>query len=83
MAPGRRLLVRAQNHMDPGNIAARDLRRMRAPDGKRLDIVFHVSNDGVAFRNVFPDTSVEVRRIVEEVTSYRGAIGGSPRGPEP
>ena len=37
---------------------------------RKLDIVFQVSNDGVAFRYVFPDTSAEVRTIQEELTSF-------------
>ena len=41
------------------------------PDGKPFDIVFQVSNDGVAFRYVFPDTAAALRRITEEVTSFR------------
>ena len=41
------------------------------PAGKPLDIVFQVSNDGVAFRYVFPDTSAKLRRVTEELTSFR------------
>src|ERR671912_308261 len=38
--------------------------------GRRLEIVFQVSDDGVAFRYLFPETSAETRRLVEEVTSF-------------
>ena len=51
--------------------ANRRVFRLETAAGKRMDVVFQVSNDGVAFRYVFPDTSREVRRLLEEVTSYR------------
>jgi alpha-glucosidase len=35
-----------------------------------LDIIFQVSNDGVAFRYYFPDTSSDVRFITEEKTTF-------------
>jgi len=38
--------------------------------GQRLDIVFQVSNDGVAFRYRFPETSRRVHRLREEVSSF-------------
>jgi hypothetical protein len=43
---------------------------LQTADGKKVDIVFQVSNDGVAFRYAFPETSAEVRRLKEEVTSF-------------
>lgn len=39
--------------------------------GRPMDLVFQVSNDGVAFRYVFPDTTGSVREISDEVTGYR------------
>jgi alpha-glucosidase len=39
-------------------------------NGKKLDIIFQVSNDGVAFRYYFPDQTPEVKTIVEEATSF-------------
>jgi alpha-glucosidase len=41
--------------------------------GKKLDIVFQVSNDGVAFRYYFPEASSQVVTINEEITSYHFA----------
>jgi alpha-glucosidase len=38
--------------------------------GARMDVVFRVSNDGVAFRYVFPEQSDEIHRITEEVSSF-------------
>lgn len=38
--------------------------------GKKIDIVFQVSNDGVAFRYYFPEKSDEIKKIEKEVTSY-------------
>jgi alpha-glucosidase len=39
-------------------------------DGKKMDIIFQVSNDGVAFRYYFPETSEDVKKIKEEATSF-------------
>jgi hypothetical protein len=40
-------------------------------NGKKLDIIFQVSNDGVAFRYFFPDESSDVKKIKQEVTSFK------------
>jgi alpha-glucosidase len=37
---------------------------------QKLDIVFQVSNDGVAFRYYFPDASEDLKKITQEVTSF-------------
>jgi alpha-glucosidase len=39
--------------------------------GKRMDILFQVSNDGVAFRYYFPDASTDRKTITAEHTSWR------------
>lgn len=38
--------------------------------GKKMNIIFRVSNDGVAFRYVFPETSTTVKHIASEATSF-------------
>ena len=38
--------------------------------GGKLDIIFQVSNDGVAFRYLFPETNATVHKLTEEVTSF-------------
>jgi hypothetical protein len=38
--------------------------------GKKMNIVFRVSNDGVAFRYEFPETSTDVKHINAEATSF-------------
>jgi hypothetical protein len=43
---------------------------LKNSSGNRMDIIFQVSNDGVAFRYYFPDSSSETKRIVEEVSSF-------------
>lgn len=35
-----------------------------------MDIIFQVSNDGIAFRYYFPDSSRDQKQITEEVTTY-------------
>jgi alpha-glucosidase len=39
--------------------------------GKKLNIIFRVSNDGVAFRYEFPETSADKKQITAEATSFR------------
>jgi len=51
--------------------ANRRVFHLATADGKPMDIAFQVSNDGVAFRYVFPDTSPTVHTLREEATSYR------------
>jgi hypothetical protein len=41
--------------------------------GKHLDVIFQVSNDGLALRYYFPDQSSDVKRITEEKTSFKFA----------
>jgi alpha-glucosidase len=38
--------------------------------GKKMNIIFRVSNDGVAFRYEFPETSKDIRKITKEETSF-------------
>ncbi|MDQ8202406.1 glycoside hydrolase family 97 catalytic domain-containing protein [Pelagicoccus sp. SDUM812003] len=38
--------------------------------GEALQVVFQISDDGVAFRYVFPDESAPLRHMTEEVTSF-------------
>ncbi|KOS06086.1 alpha-glucosidase [Flavobacterium akiainvivens] len=38
--------------------------------GQKMDIVFNVSNDGVAFKYKFPETSGDVKYITDEKTAY-------------
>jgi alpha-glucosidase len=47
----------------------------RASSGKKMNIIFRVSNDGVAFRYEFPETSSDVRKIISEETSFHFAKG--------
>ena len=51
-------------------IANRRVIETKTPSGKRMNIVFQVSNDGVAFRYEFPEKSTDVKRIKAEVTSF-------------
>lgn len=43
----------------------------KTASGKKMNIIFQVSNDGVAFRYEFPETSAGVKKITSEVTSFR------------
>jgi hypothetical protein len=42
----------------------------RTPSGKKMNIIFRVSNDGVAFRYLFPETSTDVKKITAEATTF-------------
>ncbi|WP_198661793.1 glycoside hydrolase family 97 catalytic domain-containing protein [Lewinella sp. IMCC34183] len=43
---------------------------IRNEDGQRMNLVFRVSDDGVAFRYVFPGESADVKQIVSEATTF-------------
>jgi hypothetical protein len=51
--------------------ANRRVFHLETADGKKLDVVFQVSDDGVAWRYVFPETDATVHRLQEELTSFR------------
>jgi alpha-glucosidase len=50
--------------------------KLQTADGKRMDIIFQVSNDGVAFRYCFPEASEDVKKITKEATSF-GMVEGT------
>lgn len=43
---------------------------LRNAGNQKLDLIFQLSNDGVAFRYYFPETSADVKYITEELTSF-------------
>lgn len=55
--------------------ARRQVFHLQAKGGQKMDIIFQVSDDGVAFRYSFPETSPEVRRLKEEVSSFHFLLG--------
>ena len=50
--------------------ANRKVFHLSAATGQPMDIIFQVSNDGVAFRYFFPGPKAETRRLSAEVTSF-------------
>ncbi len=50
--------------------AYRKIYHLENSNGKKVDIIFQVSNDGVAFRYYFPESSTDVKRISSEATAY-------------
>jgi alpha-glucosidase len=42
----------------------------KSSSGQKMNIIFRVSNDGVAFRYKFPGTSADVKKISEEMTTF-------------
>jgi len=51
-------------------LANRKVFHLQTAAGQQMDIIFQVSNDGVAFRYFFPGTNAGMRRLTEEVSSY-------------
>ena len=51
--------------------ANRRVFRLRTATGQKMDIIFQVSDDGVAFRYFFPESSAETYRLTEEVSSFK------------
>ncbi len=43
----------------------------KTASGKKMNIIFRVSNDGVAFRYQFPEKSTDIKKINAETTSFR------------
>jgi alpha-glucosidase len=51
-------------------IANQSIFHLQTSDGKKMDIIFQVSNDGAAFRYFFPETDAKVHKLNEEVSSF-------------
>lgn len=51
--------------------ANRQTFHLETAGGDKLDIEFQVSNDGAAFRYVFPESSDKVHRLLEERSSFQ------------
>lgn len=43
---------------------------LKNKQGELMDIIFNLSDDGLAFRYAFPETSTELKKIIEEKTTY-------------
>ncbi|CAN5493408.1 glycoside hydrolase family 97 protein [soil metagenome] len=50
--------------------ANRQVYHLATKDGKKMDVIFQVSNDGVAFRYFFPETSAEIRTLTADASSF-------------
>jgi hypothetical protein len=48
---------------------------LRNASGKKMDVIFQVSNDGVAFRYYFPRKSETIKKIKEETSSFNFISG--------
>ncbi|WP_345950221.1 glycoside hydrolase family 97 catalytic domain-containing protein [Mucilaginibacter sp. PAMB04274] len=51
--------------------ATRQFFHLKNQEGKLMDVIFQVSDDGVAFRYYFPERSTDVKKITEELTTYK------------
>ena len=54
-------------------LANRAVFRLQTAAGKKLEIIFQVSDDGAAFRYYFPETTTAKHRLSEEASSFRFA----------
>ena len=50
--------------------ANRKIFHLKNVNGKKMDIIFQISNDGVAFRYYFPEKSEKIKKIVKEISSF-------------
>ena len=50
--------------------ANRQVFHLQTVAGAKMDIIFQVSDDGVAFRYYFPETNAAIHRLSEEVSSF-------------
>ncbi|HEX8921404.1 MAG TPA: glycoside hydrolase family 97 N-terminal domain-containing protein, partial [Pyrinomonadaceae bacterium] len=55
--------------------ANRKVFHLQSAASKKMDIIFQVSNDGVAFRYFFPEANARVHRLSEEVSSFHMLSG--------
>jgi len=55
--------------------ANRQTFHLQNSSGRKIDIIFQVSNDGVAFRYYFPEVDSERRRLIKEVSSFHFPVG--------
>jgi len=51
-------------------LANRIVYHLKNSSGKKIDVVFQVSNDGVAFRYYFPEKSDDIKHITDELTCF-------------
>ncbi|MBL7741993.1 MAG: glycoside hydrolase family 97 catalytic domain-containing protein [Chitinophagaceae bacterium] len=51
-------------------VANKRVIRLQNSSGRKMNIIFQVSNDGVAFRYEFPEKDAAVKSITEELTTY-------------
>ena len=51
--------------------ASRKVFHLQSAAGPKVDIIFQVSDDGVAFRYFFPGRSAETYRLIDEVSSFK------------
>lgn len=56
-------------------IANRSVAVLQLPEGQRMEIQFQVSNDGVAFRYLFPENDTALHDIRSEASSFRFPAG--------
>ncbi|RZJ20004.1 MAG: glycoside hydrolase family 97 protein [Acinetobacter sp.] len=60
------------------NISYRAIERIietKTQSGKKMNITFRVSNDGVAFQYEFPERSTDIKKITAEATSFHFVEG--------
>jgi len=53
-----------------GYIATQRIFETKTASGKKMNIIFRVSNDGVAFQYEFPERSTDIKKITAEATSF-------------
>ncbi len=50
--------------------ALRYVVKLKNPEGEPMEIIFQISDDGVAFKYHFPGQTEDIKKITEEITQY-------------
>ena len=58
-------------------VASKRIITVKNKSGDAMQVIFQVSNDGVAFRYVFPQMSSAIKKITTEATSFHFYEGGT------
>lgn len=56
-------------------LANRKVFHLKNENGEKIDIIFQVSDDGVAFRYYFPEKSNKIKKIAKETSSFNFSPG--------
>ncbi|MBC7723036.1 MAG: glycoside hydrolase family 97 catalytic domain-containing protein, partial [Pedobacter sp.] len=62
------ILTAKKSHVD--YLATKKIISLKTVSNKKLNIIFQISNDGVAFKYQFPEQSTDIKKITKELTTF-------------